>query len=665
MVMRSDLSVSCAALTFYLDYLRERSVPAEGFLSGLPYSPDYLRRRFNFVDYETLLELERRFEDLFPGEPDIHFNFGRFFSSRGAGGWIGVIFRAVFSPQAAYRGIPRVAGLLFPFVSVEVNQVSADSVTLDYRFKDGYPPSERFLETVRGILTGAPVMAGYPESTVTWRWVSEQEAIFDVRIARFSDDPLARIRRRASRIVRVAWMQAANFGNAIGELEETNRFLHHSVTRLSEAKQALVETNERLEAEMAERRRVEQKRRELEAQLHQAAKLEAVGRLAGGVAHDMNNILAGIMGYTNLLSAEPTEPVEPAEPTEPIDRREMLDRIVAGCRRGRDLSDNLLDFARSGRRPMESMSPAELIRESLSLIGPTLDKSIHVEIDVAEDVSSVVGDRVRLTQALINLAINGTDAMPDGGTLTLAARNETRPSPTAEKCPGMPQRRHVVLEVIDSGVGMDEDTLARVHEPFFTTKGEGEGTGLGLSMTYGAIRDHDGTLEIDSAPGSGTTMRVVLPALTAASPDARIETTPEPARSPDIRRGTSPRPGIPAQTLLLVDDEPDVRTSGAMLLEMLGFDVLTAANGAEAVEVYRQDPVGIEMVIMDIRMPVMDGAEAFRQIRALDPTAAILIMSGYASDDTVQELLAEGAVGFLPKPFDLAQMSVKLALAKE
>ncbi|MFH2010078.1 MAG: response regulator [bacterium] len=654
--MRSEHAVSCAALTFYLDFLRERSMSEDAFLSGLPYSPGHLRTRYYFIDYDTLLELERRFEALFPGEPDIHFEFGRSFSRKGAGGWIGVIFRAVFSPGAAYRGIPRVAGILFPFVSVEVKQLSTERVTLRYRFKDGYPPSERFLETVRGILTAAPVMAGYPESTVTWRWADAQEAVFDVRIARYSDHGLIGLRRRVARLFKVTWKQAANFGDALEQLEETNRFLYESVTSLSEARQDLLRTNARLEAEMTERRRAEQQRRELEAQLHQTAKMEAIGRLAGGVAHDVNNVLAGIMGYATLLSTELDESSR---------GQQMLERILAGCRRGRDLTDNLLDFARRGQRPTVPLSPAALIRESLALIGPTLDKTVRVQTDISEDVDSVLGDRVQLTQALINLAINGSDAMPAGGTLTLAARNESRPSPALEACPDLPFRRHVVLEVADSGVGMDADTMKRVHEPFFTTKAQGQGTGLGLSMAYGVVRGHEGTIEIDSAPGRGTTVRIVLPACAPTDANARARVTPE-ADPEGLRRpGARLCSRAPSHTLLLVDDEIDVRESGALLLETLGFAVITAANGAEAVTLYGQRAASIAVVLMDIRMPVLGGAEAFRQIRALDPTAAVLIMSGYAADETVQELLEEGARGFVAKPFDITEIVRLLADALE
>ena len=429
-------------------------------------------------------------------------------------------------------------------------------------------------------------------------------------------------------------------GAALGAMVHTAHMRTHS--RLVEYRRRDAEQKAALEQELAERRRAEAERAELEVQLAHAQKMEAVGALAGGVAHDMNNVLAAITGLASVLREE-------AERGSPL--REDLGTILRAARRGSALTHNLLGFARRGKYRREQISFNEVAGQILALLERTISKKIDVERDLADDLWSVEGDRAQLGQVVMNLCINAADAMPEGGTMQVVSRNLDRLPPDLGVLEDLRDGRYVCLEVIDNGVGMDPATQQRVFEPFFTTKDAGQGTGLGLAMVYGTIRNHGGTARLQSAPGQGTTVSIYLPSKGAR---ARVMT-------PSMLRGARPGSG----TILVIDDEPMVRRAAQRTLGQLGFEVLLAESGAQGIELYREHQQEIDLVLLDMGMPGMDGRTCFGELRRVDPGVRVLICSGYAKDADMEYLLGQGALGLVGKPFDLEQLAKQLADALE
>ncbi len=388
-----------------------------------------------------------------------------------------------------------------------------------------------------------------------------------------------------------------------------------------------------------ERRRAEAARQALEQQLVQSEKLQSIGMLAGGVAHDFNNQLSGILGYADLLRLECGD--DPRV-------REYADRIAAPAHRAADLTAKLLAFARKGQYQLGPVDVHALVHEVVSILQRSISKTIRVRLELSAARTVVTGDATQLQNALLNIALNARDAMPKGGDLTFRtsvaeAQSSDQATVPSESGP------HLVLEVHDTGLGMNEEAKHRAFEPFFTTKAPGEGTGMGLAAVYGTIRSHGGTVRVKSAPDHGTTLIVSLPlaAETAAAIGGR---GPQP-----IERGTG--------RILVVDDEETVRQMTARMLRMLGYDAVTCESGPKALELFQKQWRELDLVLLDLVLPELDGRAVFEAMRQIDPAARIVLFSGYSATGDARAMLERGALGFLQKPFNAMQLSETVGAA--
>ncbi len=399
--------------------------------------------------------------------------------------------------------------------------------------------------------------------------------------------------------------------------------------------------------DITERRASEQERAGLEMQVREAQKMEAVGRLAGGVAHDMNNVLGAIMGFASALEAE----------TNPSGKwYQDVSGILKACRKGRDLTRDLLGFARRGKYVLENVSFNDLIEEVVGILGRIASKKVEFVSELEKKLPPVEGDFGQLNHALMNLCLNAVDAVEASGTrgtILLRTGIEIVEKGCAPEFQDLPFGPYVFIEVRDNGIGMDGETLSHALEPFFTTKPQGKGTGLGLAMVYGTVKNHAGAIRLTSEVGRGTTVKICIP----VSQNAQVKGVTK-------ARLSSPA-GKRMGTVLLVDDEAMVRSSGKRLLERLGYRVLSAANGIEALEMFRLHQSKIRLVLLDLIMPVMDGEETFMQLRHIDPSVRVLLSSGYTKEEKADGLMSMGAVGFLQKPFDLKALVQELDKLEE
>jgi PAS domain S-box-containing protein len=380
--------------------------------------------------------------------------------------------------------------------------------------------------------------------------------------------------------------------------------------------------------------------RQMEERLRQAEKMETVGRLAGGIAHDFNNLLGGITGYADLLIVGLAG----------NDRlRHYAERIVETAERAAGLTRNLLAFSRKGRLQVVDIDLHQAVRDVVGILEQTVDRRITIQARLASGDPIVVGDLSQIQSALLNLGINARDAMPEGGTLTITTEDVVLDMAAAQSLPeGVEPGRYVLVTVADTGAGMTPETVAHLFEPFFSTKPAGKGTGLGLAVVYGTVRAHLGGIVVESRPGAGSTFRVYLPKKEEGAAPPRLE-----------QQGPGPGGGC----ILLVDDEKIIRNMARDMLRELGYEVLTAGDGEEALEVFARERPRISLVILDIVMPKRNGPEAFRALRALDPQVRVLMSSGYDFDTAANGLLGEGIAGFLQKPFRIAELSAKVAEA--
>jgi len=375
-------------------------------------------------------------------------------------------------------------------------------------------------------------------------------------------------------------------------------------------------------------------RKRLEAQLQQAQKMEAIGTLAGGIAHDFNNLLMGVQGNVSLMLMD----LDPSHV-----HSERLRNIERQVRSGASLTSHLLGYARKGRYEVKALDLRQLVGETLDTFGRTR-REIAIHREIAEDLSPVEADAGQIEQVLFNLCVNAADAMPGGGDLTLKGVNKTHRDMKGKLYDPKPGN-YVMLTVSDTGTGMDKETTERIFDPFFTTKERGRGTGLGLASAYGIIKGHGGYIDVDSREGQGTTFSIYLPAS-----DKEIGA---PARRID-------RFTMGSEKVLLVDDEGDIRQVGKELLEAMGYEVMLAKDGKEAIEVYRKNRDEIDMVLLDMVMPNIGGGEAYDRMKEINPDIKVLLSSGYSIDGEATEILGRGCDGFIQKPFDLKQLSGRM-----
>ncbi len=368
--------------------------------------------------------------------------------------------------------------------------------------------------------------------------------------------------------------------------------------------------------------------RKLEDQLRQSQKLEVLGALAGGIVHDFNNILGGILGYASLLRACLKDRPTAAKYVETIERAAV---------RGAELSGRLLSASRKSPGQLHPVNLNEVVEETLELLAHTISKGIRIDTRLDPGLHLMMADASQLQQIVLNLCVNARDAMPEGGLL----RVSTKLLGEAEKGErGRPGRR-ARLSVEDTGVGMDAKTLAQLFDPFFSTKGEA-GTGLGLSVVYGIVKSLGGDVGVKSSPGRGARFEVVLPCRWAE--ESLVERQVE-----EAARGQG-------ELILLVDDEKVLRDLGRDILESCGYRVATVSSGEEALD-YLSDARDVALVILDVVMPGLGGSETYRRLRGFDRETPVLFSSGLTADESVGDALEEGAAGFIPKPYSIGDLT--------
>ena len=371
-------------------------------------------------------------------------------------------------------------------------------------------------------------------------------------------------------------------------------------------------------------------RKRLEYRLRHEEKMTAIGQLAGGIAHDFNNQLMGIMGYADILREEVA-----ANP----DHAKLAVSIVRAAMRSAELTSQLLAFSRRGKYVTEPVDLHVVVREVTDILTHSIDKKIRIECKLSAKKATVLGDSSQLQSAILNLALNSRDAMPTGGSLTF--ETETRRVGANFACNPPFELAHgdyICLTVRDTGAGIPPDIQHRVFEPFFTTKASAKGTGLGLAAVYGTMKNHQGAINLRSSPTDGTSIELYLPSSSEELP-SRIRAEDEASSSETSRR------------VLVVEDEAVLRDVASRMLSALGYEVITFSNGAQAVDYFKAHADTIDLVVLDMVMPVMNGRETFLAMKQLKPDLRAVLASGYSLDGDAQSVMDEGAMGFIQKPY--------------
>ncbi|MBW2443631.1 MAG: PAS domain S-box protein [Deltaproteobacteria bacterium] len=388
--------------------------------------------------------------------------------------------------------------------------------------------------------------------------------------------------------------------------------------------------------DVSERKKTDEEKRKLEAQLQQAQKMESIGTLAGGIAHDFNNILMGIQGNASLMLLK----IESDHPN-----YEKIKNIEQYVQNGTELTKQLLGFARRGKYLIRATDLNEIIDKSSALFART-KKEISVHTDLAEDLWTAEVDRGQIEQVLLNLYVNAWQAMSNGGDLFLQTENVVLDRSYVKPYKVEPGR-YVKITVSDTGVGIDKETQERIFEPFFTTKEMGRGTGLGLASVYGIIKSHGGYINVYSEKERGTVFTIYLPASEKAVAVEKAESGAAP-----IVKGSG--------TILLIDDEQMILDVGIELLEELGYTVVSAMSGQEAIDIFEKDRNEIDLIIMDMIMPGMGGGETFDRLKEIDSDIKVLLSSGYSINGQATNILRRGCDGFIQKPFNMNQLAEKV-----
>lgn len=386
--------------------------------------------------------------------------------------------------------------------------------------------------------------------------------------------------------------------------------------------------------DISERKRAEMDQRKLESQLQHAQRMEAVGTLAGGIAHDFNNLLMSIQGNVSMMLYK----LDLYHP-----HYDRLKNIEYQIKNGSDLTRQLLGFSRGGKYEIKATDLNEFIRRMIKMFAAT-KKELKIKQKYQEDLWIVEIDRGQINQAILNLFVNACQAMDDGGDLFVQTENVTLDA-TYGKPYNAELGRYVKISVTDTGIGMDPEVLKKVFDPFFTTKDLKRGIGLGLASTYGIVKNHGGIINAYSEKGLGSTFTIYLP----VSDKDGIEDI-EVAQ--DLRTGT--------ETILFVDDEERIIEAGLDMMKLLGYQMIIAKNGDDALRIYRDQKKNIDMVILDMVMPGMDGGEVFDRLKIINPEIKVLLSSGYSLDGKAAKILDRGCKGFIQKPFTMEQISSKV-----
>ena len=386
--------------------------------------------------------------------------------------------------------------------------------------------------------------------------------------------------------------------------------------------------------DLTDRKRAEEESRHLQSQLIQAQKMEALGLLAGGIAHDFNNLLTGILGYANLLSRRKGDDPEVAK---------AAGAIQSASERASQLTARLLGFARQGKNLNVPVNLERIVGGVVALLERTQDRRIRIVTSFDSAAAFVSGDPSQMDQVVMNLAVNACDAMPDGGRLKITTERVALDDAFCREREGLAPGGYLLLSVADTGAGIPAENLERIFDPFFTTKGQGKGTGLGLSMVFGIVKNHGGCVDVRSEVGVGSEFRVYLPLCEAPLPK---EVPPAAAVLP---RGRG--------RILLVDDQESVRDVARDMLDALGYEVVTASDGLEGVARYREMWRQIDLVVLDMVMPGMSGGDCFRRMKEINPDVRVVLSSGYSMEGAVQNVMNEGILAFIQKPYRLEELS--------
>ncbi len=388
--------------------------------------------------------------------------------------------------------------------------------------------------------------------------------------------------------------------------------------------------------DVTERKIAEIERKKLEAQLRQAQKMEAVGQLAGGIAHDFNNLLQAILGYTELVKLG----IEPEEKS-----FQDLEQVQKAAERASGLTRQLLTFSRRQVLQLTELNLGAVVQDLVKLIRRVIREDIHLELSIAGELKTVRADLGMLEQVLMNLCVNARDAMPNGGQLLIEVQNVGLDETFCESAPWARPGDYVILTVTDTGMGMSKEVQEHIFEPFFTTKEKSKGTGLGLSVVYGIVKQHSGFIHVYSDLGQGTTFKIYLPAHELdVLPDAETAEVPVPS-------GT--------ETILLAEDDEVVRTLATRILENRGYTVISAQDGEDAINLYNDNVEKIDLVILDVVMPKLNGQAVYEAIKAIRPEIPILFSSGYSPNSDITEFIKKAGTYLIQKPFipnDLLRM---------
>ncbi|CAB1059211.1 PAS/PAC sensor hybrid histidine kinase [Olavius sp. associated proteobacterium Delta 1] len=381
----------------------------------------------------------------------------------------------------------------------------------------------------------------------------------------------------------------------------------------------------------------EREKKQLETQLIHSQKMEAVGTLAGGIAHDFNNLLMGIQGYISMMRLQ-TDQEGPEDPND-----EYLQGIENAVMNAANLTNQLLGFARKGKYTLRQTSLNRIVENSTKMFTRT-KKEIVTHLKLGDNIWAVKVDQGQIEQVLINLYLNSWHAMPDGGDIFIQTENVYL---SDDYCIPfeVPAGNYVKASVTDTGTGISKEIIERIFEPFFTTKDVGKGTGLGLASAYGIIKNHNGVIRVYSELGNGTTFSIYLPA-------SDVKVAQDIQVSSELLKGN--------EKILLVDDEEGTIHVEKLMLKELGYSVLPALSGHEAVQLYKENMVNLDLVALDMIMPQMNGKDTYVELKRINPKVKVLLVSGYSLNKQIEELLDKGCNGFIQKPFDIVQLSQKL-----
>ena len=394
--------------------------------------------------------------------------------------------------------------------------------------------------------------------------------------------------------------------------------------------------------DITDRKEAEKERIQFQQQLFQTEKLSAIGQLAGGIAHDFNNMIGAIHGFAELIKMK--------APDKASGIGYYAEMIMQASFRAADLTAKLLAFARKGKFEMVAVDMHVLINEVIIMLERTIDKRITVRTRLEAPSAIVMGDRTQLQNALLNLALNARDFMPDGGDLTFSTILASGEEPILSSHPDEPgKKKYFIVSVSDTGVGMEDHVKKRIFEPFFTTKPAGKGTGLGLASVYGTVTNHGGFIDVQSESGSGARFSMYLPAS-----DTGVSASPH--------ENIAPEKGI--GKILVIDDEEFIREMASELLKDLGYSVSACNDGEEAVRWYTIHNREIDLVLLDIAMPKMGGYDCFTRLKAINPSVKAIVLSGYSIDGEAQRILDQGALAFIQKPFDLQGLTKAIGRLK-